>query len=666
MGKGKECKVRKEELAEQGQKAGVLQRSKLKKEAKELEEQRRGWSELAVFWQSVRHLHENTGKSGGKQMVATPHTPTCPPPYAPPTATAPTPGLYPTLYVTSGTLQVGESNTGSASETSGSTEYKLLTPGASKFPYNPFRDGHTRDGSFLAPPPSSPPFSQRQAREQAPQHMIKREVTPQPQRQVIRGSEISDCEEEAEAAGAASFQGKGQWEGERQEVPVSFSLAGTWREDEEDSAVRKNRELDELCRREIEELCRKRDGLVRSVEKGMKVAEELTDTIGRRVGQRRRGGTITPVTMYPLTAVPGQGDQYRPFTIGDIQAIVEKLPPVAEGGNLWLSKLDSLTAGQTLALGDFRAIAGRCMTGGDTREIETIAHTHRMTDDTPFTHHSTEIGKAMREKYPLPNATVMPKMRWDPKQNPREYVDQSKDLWSKHTGCHPGKAGAQREWFRQAILDGVPENVKTAMVNNPDMLGSESHVWEKHLIHHLTRAQDNTQKEQDDLKELQVQLLKLQLTEARQKCNDKNKKQKGEVAKVMLAAEPPQVPDLFPVPPWVPQPPSGGRRHVGGSMRGGGFGGRGRGLRGGTGRGQSGETRCCYLCGDPNHWIRNCPQNPRAERGMDNGPPGRGRGRNSGPPVTTPMYPQRPWGTAGSGQYPLWDDGENSDQSGQY
>ena len=202
---------------------------------------------------------------------------------------------------------------------------------------------------------------------------------------------------------------------------------------------------------------------------------------------------------------------------------------------MWLGKLDTLTAGHLLAMGDFRAIEGRCMTNSDLREIETDAHTTRVPDHAPFTRYSTDIGEAMRAKFPLPNAAVMPKMRWDPKKNPREYINESKELWTKHTGCHPGKEGSQREWFRQAVLEGVPGSVKTTMTNNPDMQGCDSHVWEKHLIHHLTAAQDKTQQDQKELEDLQAQLLKLQLSEARQKVNDKKQKSKTDASKVMVA-----------------------------------------------------------------------------------------------------------------------------------
>ena len=354
-----------------------------------------------------------------------------------------------------------------------------------------------------------------------------------------------------------------------------------------------------------------------------------------------------PFPMYPLIESSGR-QRYRPFGIGDVQAIVDKLPPVAEGGNLWLSKLESLTAGQLLALGDFRAVISRCLTDSDVRDIQISAGILGRVDEESFLRHQEQIGKVMRQKYPLPNASVMPKMKWDPKQNPRTYIEQCKETWLRHTGYHPGNEGSQREWFRQAILDGVPGEVSNNMKNNPDMLGSDSSVWEKHLIHHLTRAQDTCEKEQDNLKALQTQLLKLQLTEARQKTH---KKEKGETARVMMA-EQTGTPDLYPTPPWVPSHQRQGG-YGGGPMRvRGGW--RGRTGRGGPSRGQPGGGRC-YFCNETGHWARDCPQLGRGGsdsrgRGRPSLPHNRGQGQRPVPPVPHQMPQWDTWDEWGTYQ----------------
>lgn len=53
----------------------------------------------------------------------------------------------------------------------------------------------------------------------------------------------------------------------------------------------------------------------------------------------------------PLILKHGQRE-YRPFGFGDLTALMEKLPPLTEGGGAWLSTLNLLTQGQQLAMGD--------------------------------------------------------------------------------------------------------------------------------------------------------------------------------------------------------------------------------------------------------------------------------------------------------------------------
>ena len=170
------------------------------------------------------------------------------------------------------------------------------------------------------------------------------------------------------------IDGPGKGKGHR--AALKAALEGEWTSaDEED--WEEEEKIDDWYKRmedEQEQLIEEIEeslGEMRNIEKTLRAGERNSGR-GRRIHpmQTRHGPQVPPRSSMPVVTTGG-GPRYKPFGIGDIQAIVDKLPPVAEGGNLWLSKLDSLTAGQKLALGDFRAVIARCLTGSDIRDIET-------------------------------------------------------------------------------------------------------------------------------------------------------------------------------------------------------------------------------------------------------------------------------------------------------
>lgn len=185
--------------------------------------------------------------------------------------------------------------------------------------------------------------------------------------------------------------------------------------------------------------------------------------------------------------------------------------------------------------------------------MERIANTTRDTNDTPYSDVENVLSSVVREKYLTPNAGSISKITWDPKHTPREFLERAKEQWMSQTGIHPGKGGEDRAWFCAAVLVGLPERVRTDLEKNPDFAVADSTQWERHVVHRLQLKLDEANKQKRELEEVQAQLLKLQLTEARNKLNEKKKeiKEAKEGTKKMMVARPqadltPDWPDLDP------------------------------------------------------------------------------------------------------------------------
>ncbi|KAL3977052.1 SLIT-ROBO Rho GTPase activating protein [Sarotherodon galilaeus] len=388
----------------------------------------------------------------------------------------------------------------------------------------------------------------------------------------------------------------------------------------------------------------------------------------RAVNEEEEG--TRPRWGMPLIVGPKHEPIYRAYKVRDLEALVRQLPPITEGGAKWLRKLDMLTEGDEIAIGDFRAAAGRVMLGGALADVEEIAGTTSYANNMPYREVRNALADAVREKYPTPNTGTIPKITWDPLHTPREFLERAKEQWMSETGIHPGQEGESRAWFRAAVLAGLPKQVRTDLEKNPDFAVADSTQWERHLTHRLTLERDEVNKLKKDLEDKQAELLKLQLNEAREKYVGKKKEIK-EASKAMMVAKPqpdpvPEWPDLdpnlYPDDRWPVNAPRQ-RQPVGNwgaarSYRGrGGYAGRGQRARG-TGNPSYTSWNACYRCGVEGHWARDCPgpSHNTQQRGYHTqargAPRGRGayRGGHQAPnPGAAPVaqYPVADWGWEG-------------------
>ncbi|GCC43971.1 hypothetical protein chiPu_0028325 [Chiloscyllium punctatum] len=98
-------------------------------------------------------------------------------------------------------------------------------------------------------------------------------------------------------------------------------------------------------------------------------------------------------------------------------------------------------------------------------------------------------------------------------------------------------------------MAGMPKEVKEAIESNPDIPDCSTEQWEKHLTHHMKRHRTKQDEDKQSNVSAQVQLLKLQLDEARRKAKD-TKKASQKMTNQMVQQPSPQnnLPSLDPTP----------------------------------------------------------------------------------------------------------------------
>ncbi|KAK0140845.1 Gag-Pol polyprotein [Merluccius polli] len=298
--------------------------------------------------------------------------------------------------------------------------------------------------------------------------------------------------------------------------------------------------------------------------------------------------------MAPLVELgPGAGMRYAAWTHRDKKALEEDLPPLDEGAGKWIRTFEKKTSGETLCMGDVRSILISVSSWEVLKDVERKAGTYQLPDNREF----------------------------DPVRN---------DFWDQLRAKYPTKDRGK------APLEVSLENV-VGLANKPQR------EWEDNIFHFTEKYNSHLRSKEEETEELKERLLKLEVKHASEQATRAKKtrymtpllEQPDQATPVPQAPAPypspymaPQQMDQWAMPTPPPPQPQGwpvpanqGRGAQSGNQnpnrlqhnRG-----RARSRGGNVSRGYpvtyQNQAPGCYRCGDPSHWLKDCPQRQQRQQ----------------------------------------------------
>lgn len=256
----------------------------------------------------------------------------------------------------------------------------------------------------------------------------------------------------------------------------------------------------------------------------------------------------------PLTTKTTTGGRtsttYTPFTLQDTLMIKSQLPDINKGGAPWIKVFLETCAGVIPALGDFRRVFASCTSLGMLKEVEQQCGTDADSDNIPLHQVVDQLWPAIREKFPIQMKSAE-LCRIPPNDSERgaAYLLRVRELWQDRTGEDPATSEIIEMLFRGAVEASLPPTVQTSLKNVVGLSSMAYTVWAAHVTQYIDNELEQQEQEKKDLATLQVQLVKSQLKEMRDKVNEAKA-----FAKQMAQQSQPQQPP--PAPPQARPPMS--------------------------------------------------------------------------------------------------------------
>ncbi|XP_042176397.1 uncharacterized protein LOC121846350 [Oncorhynchus tshawytscha] len=263
-------------------------------------------------------------------------------------------------------------------------------------------------------------------------------------------------------------------------------------------------------------------GTVTDLIEPVKQSIRLSELRSRGVSSRadwdpQHGETGRTGFQMPLRPTPdGEYEEYQPWKMTDLTTLMEQLPSLHGGASAWLLQLQTLTSGLRLCLGDMKALLARAT--DHTTMMALMRDTDLATGPAALglERFRTQLWAELRRAYPTErNHSTLSSFTINPGEQPAAYLDRAKTTWrTVHEDPYDHTATTLSMW-KEMVVNGTQNEVRVKLRGTVGLMALPLAQFNSHVHHHITQFNREKGGADTQVQSLQIQLLKLQLKDAK-------------------------------------------------------------------------------------------------------------------------------------------------------